>query len=269
MMKSYALIFSLVLSLTFAGSGMAQDTNPAAGALPAEKAAAQTPAPAPDHRASIPLIRTNQPNWMSRHEKFVAEAKQGGIDLLFLGDSITDFWRNRGSNVWNKYYASRHAADFGISGDRTEHVLWRLEHGELDGIHPKVAVLMIGTNNSGDNPADDIAAGIKRMLDDIRAKTPGTKVLLLGVFPRGPRKGKAGSAADDSAKRMEVIQAVNEKISKFDDGKTVTYLDIGAKFLGPDGKIPDDVMPDQLHPSEKGYQIWADAMNPTLDRMME
>lgn len=236
---------------------------------------ASKPAPATAKDASIgrlayePAIRMNLTNWMSRHEKFVAQAKEGNIDLLFMGDSITDFWRNRGSNVWNHYYASRHAADFGIGGDRTQHVLWRLENGELDGIHPKVIVLMIGTNNSADNSADDIVRAIRRMLNDIHAKLPETKVLLLGVFPRGPHKSRAGALMDDGVARMKVIHAVNEQIAKFDDSRTVKYLDIGDKFLGPDGKIPDDIMPDQLHPSEKGYQIWADAMNPTLDAMMQ
>ena len=219
--------------------------------------------------AYTPSTRSNPTNWMSRHERFVAEAKQGGVDILFMGDSITDFWRNRGSNVWNQFYAPRHAANFGIGGDRTQHVLWRIEHGELDGIKPKVTVLMIGTNNSGTDSPDDITKAIRMILDDIHAKIPETKVLLLGIFPRGPRPNSTPET-DDSAKRMEVIHAVNDQIAKFDDGgKTVKYLYFGDRFLGPDGKIPSDIMPDQLHPSEKGYRIWADAMNPTLDAMLQ
>jgi lysophospholipase L1-like esterase len=263
----YPFLIASALALAYHASAQVAGTTTNAPAAIAETNAAP---PSNSHApAFVPAIRTNLTNWMSRHEKFVTQAKEGGIDLLFLGDSITDFWRNRGSNVWNKYYAPRHAADFGIGGDRTQHVLWRIEHGELDGIHPKVIVLMIGTNNSADDPADDIAEAIRRMLADIHAKIPDTKILLLGIFPRGPHKSKAGAMMDDGVKRMEVIRAVNEKIAKLDDGKTVTYLDIGSKFLGPDGKIPDDVMPDQLHPGEKGYQIWADAMNPTLDTMMQ
>jgi lysophospholipase L1-like esterase len=218
--------------------------------------------------ALIPATRSTPTNWMSRHDKFVEQAKQGGVNLLFMGDSITDFWRSRGSNVWNKYYAPQHAANFGIGGDRTQHVLWRIEHGELDGIKPKVCVLMIGTNNSKDDSPDDISAAIKKIIDDFHAKTPATKILLLGIFPRGPRTNSIAQA-EEAAQRMKTIHAVNEIISKYDDGgKTVKYLYFGDKFLDADGKIPMDIMPDQLHPSPKGYQIWADAMNPTLDAMM-
>lgn len=199
--------------------------------------------------------------WVRRHEGFVAQAKQGGIDILFMGDSITDFWRSRGSNVWNQYYAPQHAANFGISGDRTQHVLWRMDNGELDGIHPKVVVLMIGTNNGRKNSPEQIADAIKIILDTIRAKCPDTKILLLGVFPR--------NRPMDTPQEIAAPAKINDIISKFDDGKMIRYLNINDKFLGPDGKVPADIMPDFLHPNEHGYQIWADAMNPTLDEMMK
>ncbi|HTA94684.1 MAG TPA: platelet-activating factor acetylhydrolase IB subunit [Verrucomicrobiae bacterium] len=218
--------------------------------------------------ALIPATRATPTNWLSRHEGFVAQAKKGGVDILFMGDSITDNWRSKGVNIWNKYYAPQHAANFGIGGDRTQHVLWRIENGELEGIKPKAAVIMIGTNNSGDDSPDDIAKAVKMIIDDTHAKIPETKILLLAIFPRGPRTNSV-AVVNDIAKRMEVIRATNERISKYDDGKTVKYLDIGGKFLDADGKIPRDVMADQLHPTEKGYQIWADAMNPTLDEMMK
>lgn len=212
--------------------------------------------------ALVPATRSTPTNWMSRHEGFVARAKQGGIDLLFLGDSITDNWRSKGSNVWNRYYAPLRVANFGIGGDRTQHVLWRIEHGELDGLHPKVTVLMIGTNNSNSDPADEIASAIRLILDDIRAKMPGTKILLLGIFPR--------NKPVDRPNQMDIIHQVNALIAKYDDGgKTVKFLDIGDKFLGPDGRVHEDIMADFLHPTAKGYQIWADAMNPTLDGMMK
>ncbi|HXF10611.1 MAG TPA: platelet-activating factor acetylhydrolase IB subunit [Desulfuromonadaceae bacterium] len=270
-MKTSHLGIGIAACLAFAGcSGHGVKTATPRPAPPAqttaivsEPASVTNKVTGSNSPAYVPSIRTTSTNWMARHEKFVEQAKAGNIDLLFQGDSITDFWRTRGSNVWNEYYAPKHAADFGIGGDRTQHVLWRMENGELDGIHPKVIVLMIGTNNSGTDPADDIARAIRRMVEDIRSKLPETKVLLLGVFPRGPHRG------DDGVERMKVIHAVNEQIATLDDGKMVKYLDIGDKFLGPDGKIPDDVMPDQLHPSEKGYRIWADAMNPTLDAMMQ
>jgi len=211
--------------------------------------------------ALIPWTRTTPTNWMSRHEGFVEQAKKGGVDILFMGDSITDNWRSKGVNVWNKYYAPQHAANFGIGGDRTQHVLWRIENGELDGIKPKVTVLMIGTNNSNNDPAADIAKAIKMIIDDIHAKLPDTKILLLAIFPRN-------KPADKPA-QLETIKQVNDIIAKYDDGKTVKFLDIGPKFLGEDGKVHEDVMADFLHPTEKGYQIWADAMNPTLDEMMK
>jgi lysophospholipase L1-like esterase len=214
-----------------------------------------------DSTATTPAPRTNPRNWMDRHEGFVAQAQRGGIDLLFMGDSITDFWRRQGSNVWEKYYAPRHAANFGISGDRTEHVLWRIEHGELDGLHPKVVVLMIGTNNSNTNSPEDISAGIKLILNDIHTKCPESKVLLLAVFPR--------NRTNDTPEQIETNKQVNERIVKFADGETVRFLSINDKLVGPDGKVPKDIMPDYLHPGEKGYQIWADAMEPTLVEMLK
>jgi lysophospholipase L1-like esterase len=194
---------------------------------------------------------------MKMHESFLERAREGNIDLLFLGDSITQGWAN--NEVWRRFYAPRNAANFGIGGDRTEHVLWRLEHGEVEGIHPKVVVLMIGTNNSGSNTAEAIANGVTAIVKSLREKLPETKILLLGVFPRGE---KPGSIRDKLA-------AVNERISKLDDGKTVKYLDIGKSFLQEDGTIARDVMPDFLHLSPKGYRIWADAMEPTLQAMLE
>ena len=211
--------------------------------------------------ALIPATRSTPTNWLARHEGFVQEAKKGGVDILFLGDSITDMWRNKGVNVWNKCYAPRHAANFGIGGDKTQHVLWRIEHGELDGIKPKVVVLMIGTNNSHADPAADIAKAIKMIIDDIRARLPETKILLLAIFPR--------NKPTDMPEKIEKIHQVNELIAQYADGKKVKFLDIGPKLVGTDGKVPADIMADFLHPTEKGYQIWADAMNPTLDAMMK
>ena len=205
--------------------------------------------------------------WVARHEAFVKEAQKGGIDILFLGDSITDFWRNRGSNVWNQYYAPRHAANFGISGDRTQHLLWRMDHGELEGIHPRVVVLMIGTNNTGKernsdkirNTVPETIAGVQAVVRDLRSRLPESKVLLLAIFPRG---------ALESPQRAQVA-VINTVIAKLDDGKMVRFLDIGPKFLAENGTLPREIMPDGLHPSPKGYQIWADAMDPTLDEMLK
>ena len=244
------LLFTLAIMLSAAT--LRAQTNSAPG-----QAGLAPAAPA----ACTPATRDKPANWMSRHEKFVAQAKLGGIDILFLGDSITDYWRNRGSNVWNEYYAPRHAANFGIGGDRTQHVLWRIENGELDGIHPKVTVLMIGTNNSKSDSAEDISKAIGMIIDDIHSKIPDTKILLLAIFPRNTPK--------DTPESLETIREVNNQIESFDNGDTVRFLDIGAKFLGPDGKVHQDVMADYLHPTEKGYKIWAAAMEPSLAAMLK
>jgi lysophospholipase L1-like esterase len=209
----------------------------------------------------VPAPRTSPTNWLARHEGFVAQAKSGGIDLLFMGDSITDGWRTRGSNVWRKSYEPRHAANFGIGGDRTQHVLWRTRTGELTGVKPKVTVLMIGTNNSKDDQPEPIANAIKLMVQGIRTQCPATKVLLLAVFPR--------NKTTDTPEQLATNRKVNEIIAKLDDGKNVRFLDINKVFLGPDGKVPKDIMPDFLHPNEHGYQLWADAMEPTLAQMMK
>ena len=152
------------------------------------------------------------------------------------------------------------AVDFGIGGDRTQHVLWRIENGECDGIKPKVVVLMIGTNNLGRNSAPEIVEGITAIVKEFRSRLPESKILLLGVFPRGEKH-------DDPVRKA--IQDINRQIAKLDDGKWIKYLDIGGKFLDAKGDLPKDVMPDFLHPNAKGYQIWADAMDPTLQAMLK
>jgi lysophospholipase L1-like esterase len=204
-----------------------------------------------------PASRTGA--WMTLHESFLERAKSGDIDLLFLGDSITQGWGGGGKATWDRFYAPRKAANFGIGGDRTQHVLWRLDHGEVDGIRPKVAVLMIGTNNLGTNAPDEIADGVTAIVKRLREKLPETKILLLGVFPRD----------ENPSARRERIKSINDRIAKLDDGKMVEYLDIGKSFLNEDGTISKDVMPDFLHLSSRGYRIWADAMEPTLWSMME
>ena len=193
-----------------------------------------------------------------RHEQFLEIAKKGGVDLLFLGDSITDGWRGKnGKKTWDENFGPFNPANFGIGGDRTQHVLWRVQNGELEGIKPKLAVLMIGTNNGGDS-ADDVASGITAIVKEVRTKSPTTKVLLLGIFPRG-EKPNPGREKNDK---------VNGMVAKLDDAKEVKYLDIGAKFLAEDKTISKEVMPDFLHLTEKGYQIWAGAILPTVKEMM-
>ena len=212
-------------------------------------------------------------HWLQRHESFVARAKQGGIDVLFLGDSITDFWRDTnpqrgGKEVWERDYAPLHAANFGISGDRTQNVLWRLEHGEADGYQPKVIVLMIGTNNTGlerdgvtpRNTTPEVVEGVAAVVHELRVKFPDAKILFLAIFPRGEAH---------SAQRLQVA-AVNRELARLGDGRHVFYLDIGRRFLDPDGDgdIPRTIMPDLLHPSLKGYAIWADAIREPLRQLL-
>jgi len=231
----------------------------------AQATTAATTNAAVSNSATNPVPR--DPGWVKRHEGFVAQAKQGGIDVLFMGDSITDFWRSRGSNVWNQYYAPMHAANFGIGGDRTQHVLWRMDNGELDGIHPKVVLLMIGTINTGKerdkktprNTPAQVIEGVTAVVNDIRTRLPDSKILLLAIFPRG----------DGGPEQQAQINEINPAIARLDDGKMVKFLDIGAKFLDADGTLPTSIMPDLLHPNAQGYQIWADAMNPTLEAMLK
>ena len=216
-------------------------------------------AQAKDNNAIVPSPR--DPGWVKRHEGYVEIAKKGGVDLLFLGDSITDGWHGGGKAVWDKNFAPLKAANFGIGGDQTQHVLWRLQHGELDGIKPKLAVLMIGTNNLGGNSDEQIVEGIKAIVAELHKQTPDTKLLLLGIFPRGMK-------ADDGARAR--IKHINSIIAKLDDdGKTIKYLDIGDKFLEADGTLPKSIMPDALHPNGKGYEIWAAAIMPTVKEMMK
>ncbi|WP_438480919.1 GDSL-type esterase/lipase family protein [Oleiharenicola lentus] len=235
-------------------------------------AIAQTSAPATvppkpvDPTVGIPK-RAN-PAFYELHAEFLKRTKSGPIGLLFIGDSITHGWR-KAPETWEQYYSKYQPANFGIGGDQTQHVIWRIEDGELDGIKPKVVVVMIGTNNSGAHTAPQILAANTKIVELIRAKLPKTKVLMLAIFPRGPRKDKQGVVTDDGVSRMNVINEVNAGLAKLDDGKNVRFLDITKAWLGADGKIPDSVMPDQLHPTGPSYKLWAEAMDPLLTEMMK
>jgi lysophospholipase L1-like esterase len=203
--------------------------------------------------------------WLKRHEGFVAEAKKGGIEVLFIGDSITDAWRSgKQKAIWDERFAPLKAANFGISGDRTQHLLWRLQNGELEGISPKVAVLMIGTNNIGQKDPETMAsafAGIRAVVAEVHKRSPKTKVLLQAVFPR--------SEKPDHPLRA-VIKEINFNLKNLDDGgKTVRFIDFGAKFLQPDNTISKEIMPDFLHLSEKGYRIWADEIKEPLAELLK
>ena len=227
----------------------------------AEKPAAVTPSV-----KSNPSKPDVEKTFLKRHETFLKDKeealKKGPVDLLFVGDSITDAWRRDPQNtLFKERWGKHNPLNLGIGGDRTQHVLWRLENGEVEGLKPKVAVLMIGTNNLGNKESpEDTIAGVTAVVKSLRERLPDTKILLLAVFPRGEKT--------DNAFRGQ-IKTVNDAISKLDDGSHVKYLDIGEKFLASDGTLTKEVMPDALHPNEKGYQIWADAIDPTLDEMLK
>jgi lysophospholipase L1-like esterase len=245
--------------------------TPAAPAPQVTPSAAPAPAPKVDASAAIEKKDTTGA-FRKKHESFLERGKAGPIGVLMLGDSITEGW-GKAPHVYERYYGKMDPANFGIGGDQTQHVIWRIENGELDGIRPKVVVLMLGTNNSGGHTAAEIAAADKKIVEMIRAKLPETKVLLLAIFPRGARKDAKGvvteAAIADATKRMAVITAANAELAKLDDGKNVRFLDINAVFLGQDGKIPWQIMPDQLHPTAAGYQLWAEAMQKPLAEMMK
>jgi lysophospholipase L1-like esterase len=215
-----------------------------------------------------PAPRSKEYSWMSvatwkqLHEGHIARTKKGDVDVVFLGDSITQGWSGAGAPIWKKHFEPLKAANYGIGGDMTQNVLYRMNDGILDGIKPKVVVVMIGTNNFGlaGDTAGDTAKGVEAILTAVRKKAPDAGVLLLGIFPR--------DRAPNTAFRKK-IQETNEAISKSADGKKVIFLDIGKKFLAADGTLPPDVMPDALHLSEKGYGIWAEAIQEPLKTFLK
>jgi lysophospholipase L1-like esterase len=209
------------------------------------------------------IVPSLSPQFQAKHKANLEVAQQGDANVLFMGDSITDFWRNpegnfAGKPVLDKYFSQWKVANFGIAGDTTQGVLYRLQNGEGKGFKPRAVMLMIGTNNTGRNTAAEIAEGIGAVVLQLQRDFPETKILLLGVFPRA----RAGDPV------RTTIADINRTIAKLHDGTRVHYLDIGAGFLGPDGNIPADVMSDALHPSAKGYEIWAKAVIEPLSALM-
>ena len=214
--------------------------------------------PTPPPGADTATFPVPHDDWLSHFERNIDRVKNKRVDLIFDGDSITDFWEGKGKEVWTKNYASLNPADFGISGDRTQHLLWRLDHGQVDGLHPKMVVLMIGTNNLGSNTEAQIAEAIADIVHDYQKHLPDAVILLQAIFPRGEKP-------TDSNRQK--IKTINDMIAKLGDGNKVIYVDFGDKFLEPDGTLSKEVMPDSLHPSAKGYEIWADAIRPQIDKV--
>lgn len=206
----------------------------------------------------IPTQRMVEEWWRTRWQQKVRETRQSKeCQLVFLGDSITQGWEGGGKTAWDRYYAPLNALNLGFSGDRTEHLLWRVKYGRLNTLQPKAAVMLIGTNNSGhlQRPADETVSGIRAVIDEFQRQLPATPLVLLCVFPRGERP-------DDPLRRLN--DAINGKAALLADGRRVILLDLASTFLHPDGTLSKDIMPDFLHLSPDAYRRWAEAMAPTL-----
>jgi lysophospholipase L1-like esterase len=244
------------------------------------KPSAETPKPevaAPKKMAGPEVAVTGVPRdggWLKQHESFNEISKKGEAKLVFLGDSITAGWKGKGKEVWDKYWAPLDAANFGIGGDRTEHVIWRLDHGNFDGLDPKAIVLMIGTNNTGhvgraqkeldgaiyQCNAQQTADGVKAILARLKKKCAHAKILINAIFPRGEKP--------TDAMRMQ-NEATNAIIKGYADGKTVFFMDIGKEFLTEDGTLTAEIMPDRLHPGAAGYEIWASAIESKVKELLK
>jgi lysophospholipase L1-like esterase len=219
-------------------------------------------------RVNPAVVPGLNPGFRAKHNAYVELAQKGDIDVLFMGDSITDFWRNTGTvenppragkAIFDQYYGGMKVANFGISGDSTQGVLYRLQNGEGEGFQPKVIMLMIGTNNAATCSSAEIAEGVGSIVLEMRRDFPAAKILLLAIFPRG----NPGDAL------RKTVADVNPIIAKLHDGKNVFYLDIGSKFLDAEGNLPADIMADKLHPNEKGYVIWAEAVKAPLAELLK
>lgn len=210
-----------------------------------------------------PCIRPTGGMLSGRHQGFMNIATNEDFDILFLGDSITDLinvdddgnGNPGGKAAFAKYFSGVKIANFGISGDTTQGVLWRLQNGEGKGHKPKAVMLMIGTNNTGNSSGAEIAEGIGAIILELRKDFPDAKIMLLAIFPRG-------TGRNDSNRRK--CEEANKIIARLNDGKHVFFTDINAKFLNPDGSLIGFRTTDHLHPTDQGFEIWAAAVAPTL-----
>lgn len=218
-------------------------------------------ASAPRHSATVVAHRLNSDWWKDRHAGVLEQIKEGRPDLILVGDSITHGW-DRNMEIWNAHFGEYTMVNMGFSGDRTQHVLWRFENGELDGISPRLAVIMIGTNNSNgeDNTAREIGDGIGAICAELRALLPDVELLVLAIFPRGKKPST-------QREKNEGASLFAKDLARSD--KHVHYLDIGDVFLTGDGTLPKEIMPDFLHPNAAGYELWAGAMEGEVRRLMK
>lgn len=243
MLKRYFLPLGAVAVLSLAAAGQDPKDNPAARPL----------------NRDIP-----------RHKQFLEIVKKGEGDVIFIGDSITQGWEGNGKKAWAEHFAQFKPINLGIGGDQTGHVLWRITEGkEIEPLKPKLAVIMIGTNNTAAHTPEQIAGGIKAIIDELQRQKPEMKILLLGVFPRsggGVSKEETVCPADKLHKK---IPAINEIIAKYADNKKVFYKDIGSRFLNKDGGLERRIMPDFLHLSAEGYAIWAEAIKDDIAKLLK
>ncbi|HJT22320.1 MAG TPA: GDSL-type esterase/lipase family protein [Nitrospira sp.] len=215
-----------------------------------------------DADSAIPTWSNNGDSswWYARHREIQDRVHDSDPLAVMMGDSITQGWEDAGQVVWQQYYGKRRAMNLGFNKDRTEDLLWRLQHGEIAGMSPKLAIVMIGTNNLAAGQSEQrTAAGIHAVVLALRERLPHTNILLLAIFPRlaSPR---------DPLRRS--IRSVNEIIARYADDRHIFYLDLTEKFVDDKGDLLQDVMPDGIHPNELGYRIWAEAMEPTIEQLL-
>lgn len=198
--------------------------------------------------------RSGEPHWVRRHNKIVAEAKRGSYDVMLLGDSITQGWEFN-KKTWSAHFPNQRVLNAGISSDRVEHVLWRVQHGLFDKARPKVVVLMAGINNLAFTNPDAIADGLRQIIAEIQTRSPKTRIIVQGLFP-------TGREATDH--RRAKVRLANLRIARLADGARIEYFDFGDRFVGGDGWISKKIMFDYLHLTRAGYEIWADALQQKL-----
>jgi lysophospholipase L1-like esterase len=232
--------------------------RPSAAAVPAQALEVFGPADV--------AVPRKDPNSMAAHAQLVAKAKQGRIDVYVLGDSIARRWGATDYPDflahWQQTFHGWNAADFGWGADRTQHILWRIQNGELDGVKPKVIVLLAGTNNVGGTPGDDakvadITRGLRAIVETCKAKAPEAVIVLTAIFPR-----------NDNPQLWAEIRKINAGLAQLADGKAVRFLDVNAGLAEADGTLKPGMTVDKLHPTLQGYQVWADGLRPILTEIL-
>ncbi len=256
-MKSFKIIAPVAVALMLVGIATSSSV---AGEKPWDDPSYKTDILATQAVSRPEPGRTGWHLWMKHHEDRKGWVADRQVDLLMIGDSITFRWSRDGHKVWDEYYAKRNGCNIGSSGDWTKHMLWHFQHGGLDGMkgkNPKLVVLMIGTNNPG--KPEEVAYGILAILKELRMRLPKSKIVLLGIFPRGWEPANAQRVRNNQ---------VNKIIRNYADEKIVHWLDIGHIFLDEKGNLNKELMPDSVHVREKGFRVWAEAMEPTIKRLM-